>query len=150
QEAKLYPWGSAHTRSMRESALRERMWGFTMQGEDMPQASNRVDLDPTVRDVRGFPVARITYDSHRFERAASAHYAHRLTDILDSMDAEWTVTTTSPDASFPYGDFISPVPQSKHVMGTARMGPDPATSVVDPYGRLHDVPNVVVTDSSVF
>jgi gluconate 2-dehydrogenase alpha chain len=150
QEAKLYPWGEAHTRSMHASALRERMWGFTMQGEDMPQPTNRVDLDPTVRDVRGFPVARITYDSHRFELAASAHYGERLTEILHGMDPEWTVTTTSPDASFPYGDFISPVPQSKHVMGTARMGADPSTSVVDPYGRLHDVPNVVVTDSSVF
>jgi choline dehydrogenase-like flavoprotein len=66
------------------------------------------------------------------------------------MSVEWTVITTSPDASFPYGGFISPVPNSKHVMGTTRMGTDPATSVVDPYGRLHDIPNVVVADSSVF
>ena len=77
-EAKLYPWGEAHARSMRDSPLRDRMWGFTMQGEDMPQVGNRVDLDPSVRDVRGFPVARITYDSHSFERAASAHYGPRL------------------------------------------------------------------------
>src|SRR5205823_12322752 len=76
--------------------------------------------------------------------------AARLTEILHAMDPEWTVTTTSPDASALYGDFISPVPQSKHVMGTARMGTDPSTSVVDPYGRLHDVPNVIVADSSVF
>jgi gluconate 2-dehydrogenase alpha chain len=150
QEAKLYPWGAAHTRSMKESALRDRMWGFTMQGEDMPQPTNGVDLDPKIRDVRGFPVARVTYSSHPFELAASDHYAERLTEILESMDAEWTVTTTSPAASFPYGGFISPVPQSKHVMGTTRMGTDPATSVVDPVGRLHDVPNVVIADSSVF
>jgi len=150
QEAKLYPWGPAHTRAMQESALRERMWGFTMQGEDMPQPANRVDLDPTVRDVRGFPVARITYSSHPFELAASSHYGERLTEILDAMDSEWTVTTTSPDASFAYGGFISPVPQSKHVMGSTRMGTDPTTSVVDPFGRVHDVPNVVVADSSVF
>jgi choline dehydrogenase-like flavoprotein len=145
QEAKLYPWGEAHTRSMRASALRERMWGFTMQGEDMPQTANRVDLDPEVRDVRGFPVARVTYSSHAFELAASKHYGERLTEILEAMDAEWTVTTTSPDASFEYGGFISPVPQSKHIMGTTRMGTDPATSVVDASGRLHDV-----ADSSVF
>jgi len=150
QEAKLYPWGDAHTRSMRESALRERMWGFTMQGEDMPQVANRVDLDPKIRDVRGFPVARVTYSSHPYERAASQHYAPRLAAILDDMGAQWTIATTSPDAAFPYGDFISPIPQSKHVMGTARMGTDPRTSVVDPFGRLHDIPNVVVADSSVF
>jgi choline dehydrogenase-like flavoprotein len=150
QEAKLYPWGEAHVRSMRESALRDRMWGFTMQGEDMPQLKNGVDLDPTVRDVRGFPVARVTYSSHPFELAASQHYGVRLAQILDETGAQWTVVTTSPDASFSYGGFISPVPASKHVMGTARMGTDPATSVVDRFGRLHDVPNVVVADSSVF
>jgi gluconate 2-dehydrogenase alpha chain len=150
QEAKLYPWGDAHTRSMQASALRDRMWGFTMQGEDMPQRTNRVDLDPTVRDVRGFPVARATYSSHPFELAASHHYRTCLAAILDEMGAEWTVATTSPDADFRYGGFISPVPQSKHVMGTARMGADPATSVVDAFGRVHDVPNVVVADSSVF
>src|SRR5207248_230684 len=150
QEAKLYPWGEAHTRSMRESALRDRMWGFTIQREHMPQASNRVDLDPRVRDVRGFPVARVTYRSHPFELAASVHYGERLTAILEEMGVEWTVVTTSPDASFTYGGFISPIPQSKHVMGTARMGADPATSVVDPFGRLHDVPNVGGAGSSVF
>ena len=37
-----------------------------------------------------------------------------------------------------------------HVLGTARMGDDSRTSVTDPFGRLHDVPNVVVTDGSVF
>jgi choline dehydrogenase-like flavoprotein len=149
-ESKIYPWGADHKRSMRESSLRDRMWGFTMQGEDLPQASNRIDLDPDVRDVRGFPVARTTYRPHRFEQAASAHYGPRLAAILTEMDAQWTIITTSPDPGFPYGGFISPVPNSKHVMGTVRMGTDPAMSVVDPFGRMHDVPNVVVADSSVF
>src|SRR5438128_12010327 len=107
---------------MRDSNMRERMLGFCMQGEDMPQPTNRVDLDPQVRDVRGFPVARVTYAPHRFEQAASEHYASRLAAILAEMGAEWTVTTTSPDSSASYGGFISPVPNSKHVMGTARMG----------------------------
>jgi len=149
-ESKIYPWGPDHKNSMRDSSLRDRMWGFTMQGEDLPQPTNRIDLDPSIKDVRGFPVARSTYKSHPFELAASAHYGPRLAAILDEMGAEWTITTTSPDPGFPYGGFISPVPNSKHVMGTARMGTDPSTSVTDPYGRLHDVPNVVVADSSVF
>ena len=41
-------------------------------------------------------------------------------------------------------------PISRHSMGTARMGDDPRTSVCDPWQRLWDVDNVVVTDSSVF
>jgi choline dehydrogenase-like flavoprotein len=35
-------------------------------------------------------------------------------------------------------------------MGTARMGTDPETSVVDPFGRCHDVPNLFVVDASTF
>ena len=126
------------------------MWGFTMQGEDLPQPANRVDLDPRVRDVRGFPVARVTYHPHRHELVASDHHGPRLAAILDEMGAEWTVITTSPETGSGYGGFISPVPHSYHVMGTTRMGDDPATSVVDRWGRLHDVPNVIVADSSVF
>jgi gluconate 2-dehydrogenase alpha chain len=143
QEATLYPWGAAHTAAMRDSAMRERMWGFCMQGEDLPQPTNRVDLDPTVRDVRGLPVARVTYAPHRHEEVASAHHAVVLDAALREAGAEWTVTATAP------GD-ISPMPVSRHVMGTARMGRDPETSVVDPWQRLWAVPNVVVADSSVF
>jgi choline dehydrogenase-like flavoprotein len=39
---------------------------------------------------------------------------------------------------------------SAHLLGTARMGDDPRTSVTDAFGRLHEVPNVVVADGSVF
>ena len=44
----------------------------------------------------------------------------------------------------------NPSPISRHVMGTARMGDDPRTSVCDRWQRLHDVDNVLVADSSVF
>jgi choline dehydrogenase-like flavoprotein len=37
-----------------------------------------------------------------------------------------------------------------HAMGTCRMGDDPNGSVVDPFGRTHDVPNLFVCDTSVF
>jgi choline dehydrogenase-like flavoprotein len=37
-----------------------------------------------------------------------------------------------------------------HLLGTARMGTDPATSVVDPWGKAHDVDNLHVVDGSVF
>jgi choline dehydrogenase-like flavoprotein len=151
-EAKSYPWGPQHKESMRRSPLRAHLFGFCMQAEDLPQATNRVDLDPAVRDVRGFPVARVTYSPHRHERVASAHYAPKLAEILSRAGAEWTVSSTSPDPDAPLGfhDMVSPVPQSKHVMGTVRMGADPATSVVDEWSRVHDVPNLVVADSSVF
>ena len=147
-EAKLYRWGNLHKAHMRESPLRDRLWALTMQGEDLPLTTNRVDLDPSVRDVRGFPVARFTYRPHRHELVASAHHGPRLAAILESLGAEWTSIVTSPGTG--EGRSMSSVPMSRHVMGTVRMGEDPAMSVVDGYGRLHDTPNVIVADSSVF
>jgi choline dehydrogenase-like flavoprotein len=151
QEAKLAPWGPSHKEMMRSSLLRERMWGFCMQGEDLPAPTNRVDLDPTVRDARGFPVARVTYAPHHHERVASAHYGAILDRVVLDAGAEWSVTATSPDPDAAYGrPDISPVPMSRHIVGTMRMGHDPATSVIDSRCRLHDVPNLVVADSSPF
>ena len=49
------PFGERHTRYMLESTMRDRMAAFTMQGEDLPQATNRVDLDPQVTDAWGSP-----------------------------------------------------------------------------------------------
>jgi choline dehydrogenase-like flavoprotein len=42
------------------------------------------------------------------------------------------------------------IPISRHIVGTARMGLDPATSVCDEWGRVHAVPNVLIADSSLF
>ena len=41
-------------------------------------------------------------------------------------------------------------PESKHLLGTARMGTDPKTSVTDPWGRLHDLDNVWICDGSLW
>ena len=143
--------GQRHNSLMRDSPLRRRLWAFTMQGEDLPVASNRVDLDPVVRDVRGFPVARVTYKPHKHELVASWHHGPRLAAVLEEMGASWTSVVTTPgSAGGPGEGKLSDVPQSRHVMGTVRMGDDPATSVVDAYGRFHDLQNLVVADSSVF
>jgi len=153
EEAKRYPWGARHPKLMRASPMRDHLWGFTMQGEDLPQRGNCVDLDPDVRDARGFPVARVTYKPHRHELAASDHHGQKLLEVLRVMGANWSGTATSPslrtDTQW-HDDRTSIVPASRHVMGTTRMGDDPATSVVDRYGAMHALPNVVVADSSVF
>ncbi|MHB8328996.1 MAG: GMC family oxidoreductase, partial [Acidimicrobiales bacterium] len=121
-------------------------------GEDLPQPGNGVDLDPTVRDARGFPVARITYRPHRHELVASAHHGKGLLKVLEAMGATWTrlVTSPAPPAAAGGEAMESAVPASRHVMGTVRMGDDPRSSVVDAFGRVHGLANVVVADSSVF
>lgn len=151
QEALIYGPGGHHGAAMRDSSLRERLWVFTMQGEDLARPENRVDLDPSVQDRWGGPAGRVTWSPHRHELATSAHVGPILEAVLRDAGAEWTITTSSP----PMGDDaerfpLGVAPASRHVMGTTRMGADPATSVVDPTGRLWDMDNVVVCDSSVF
>jgi gluconate 2-dehydrogenase alpha chain len=153
-EALGAPRGPGHTVAMAGSALRRRLWVLTMQGEDLPQATNRVDLDPAVRDVWGRPAGRVTYRPHRHELAASAHAAALHEAVLVDAGAEAAFSATSP----PQEDLdlharASPLgiaPSSRHVMGTARMGSSPATSVVSPEQRLWGVENLLVCDSSVF
>jgi len=152
-EAKHYPWGPSHKEAMRDSPMRDHLLGFCMQGEDLPQATNRVDLDPTVRDIHGIPVARTTYRPHRHELVASEHYADRLEAIVRETGAQRTIRTTSPRVGGPLSAThakSSLIPASRHVVGTARMGSDPRTSVCDPWGRVHAVPNVLIADSSLF
>ncbi len=150
-EAIYLPPGEAHSRFIRESMMRERLAAFTMQGEDLPQVTNRVDLDPSVRDVWGLPAGRVTYAPHRHEAACAAHWAPRLEAVMRDAGAERTFWVTSPPLEHAVGRRQpDPTPTSRHVMGTARMGTDPRRSVCDPWQRLHDVENVVVTDASVF
>lgn len=154
EEATTYGPGEGHTASMLDSGLRKRMWVFTMQGEDLPQAANRIDLDPSVRDAWGFPAGRVTYAPHRHELVASAHAGVVHEAVMLDAGAQASFTATSP----PQGELdlhavanpLGMAPASKHVMGTARMGTDPRTSVVSPEQRLWDVDNVLVCDSSVF
>jgi choline dehydrogenase-like flavoprotein len=148
-EARHTPWGRHHAQSMRDSNLGDRMWAFIMQGEDLAYETNAVDLSPSVRDVRGLPVARVTYQPGPHELAASKHHGRILESVLDEMGADWTIHTSSPGVE-KNNVGMSPIPESRHVMGTARMGDDPATSVVDRWGRVHSLDNVVVADSSVF
>jgi choline dehydrogenase-like flavoprotein len=150
-EAIYSPMGATHSRLMLDSPMRDRMAAFTMQGEDVPQATNRIDLDPTVRDVFGAPSGRVTYAPHRHEVACSEHWVPRLEAIMREAGAEHTFSATSPPVPGARGDRAGhQTPMSRHIIGTARMGTDPANSVFDPSQRMWGVENVLCTDSSVF
>jgi len=151
QEALIYGPGEHHPVAMVDSSLRERLWVFTMQGEDLARPDNRIDLDPNLRDAWGGPAGRMTWSPHRHELVASAHIGPILEEVLRNAGAEWAVTSTSPPigpdaARHPMGL----PPASRHIVGTARMGHRAEDSVVDAEGRLWDCPNVVICDSSVF
>lgn len=133
-----------HKDLMRSSPLRDRMLALQMLGEDLPQLPNRVDLDPSVRDVYGLPVARVTYSPHRHEKLASWLWGRRLQKIAQAAGAEHTYFT-------PVGLLGADGPgATRHIAGTLRMGSDADRSVTDGFGRMHDAENVVVCDGSVF
>jgi choline dehydrogenase-like flavoprotein len=149
QEANFYagygiPHGIAHKNAMRLSIAGKKVAGMQFVGEDLPQANNRVDLDPSVKDWHGLPVPRVTYTPHAHEKAAAAYFSPRLEAMC----------LASPGA---VGAVVAPTPllgdnpdNTAHHAGTARMGNDPATSVCDKYGRLHECQNVHVVDGSLF
>jgi choline dehydrogenase-like flavoprotein len=143
-EAKVYSLslgirGAKLKEFMRQSPLRDRLMGLTMQAEDAPQLANRVDLDPQVKDVYGLPVPRVTYKNHAFELSAREFYTPKLIELVKSAGAQF--------------GFVAPYdtpPQSSHIMGTLRMGDDPRASVCDAFGKLHDLENTYCADGAVF
>ena len=158
QEAQVYSaipnsWGRAHKDLMRSGLIRRHIAGMSMVGEDMPQLANRVDLDPDLRDVYGFPVPRITHSAHRFEIAASTLIGPQLGAICQAAPGALLGTFvpvgSGTELTGMGGPFAGPA-STAHIMGTARMGDDPDSSVVDAFGRLHELDNVYVGDGSVF
>lgn len=139
-EGLQYPW-PIHADFMKSGQYRNNISTVTVIGEDLPQASNRVDLDPTVEDVYGRAVARITYQRHAHDQAVIAYYLPKLSAIARAAGAESVLRFD--DASL--GGY-----QTKHLSGTTRMGRDPATSVCNEWGRLHGVDNVWIADGGVF
>jgi len=105
---------------------------------DLPHSTNRVELDARLTDSSGLPAPRIIYRQDSNSDALIAFHMARAREALFASGAEKVV------------DFTAMPDQPGHLLGTARMGDDPATSVVDRFGRSHDVPNLFIVDGSVF
>jgi choline dehydrogenase-like flavoprotein len=142
--AGLVGYGDRHKQLMRFGALHARGVVTQVSMEDLPQAENRVDLDPGIRDFLGFPAARITYSPHRHEKV----FAGIATRVVQAMSLAAPGAIAAATIPFPLlSDGIFP---TYHLGGTARMGVDPETTVCDAEGRLHECQNVVVADGSAF
>ena len=103
----------------------------------LAQASNNVTLDPELKDAVGRPAARITYLAHENDLAMIRFMQDRAVDLLEAAGARqiWREPIVS-ETIF------------AHLLGTCRMGADPASSVVDPWHRSHEVPNLFICDGS--
>ena len=127
-------WGAAHHRHVAERFGRTASW--VIIAEDLPDPDNRVELSPTLADAAGVPAPRLVYRlSADSERLLDWNIERARTSLLEAGAQGVEVTRHAANG---------------HFMGTARMGDDPATSVVDRWCVAHDVPNLLVVDGSVF
>ena len=111
------------------------LYGF---GECLPHESNRVELDSDVVDAWGIPVPRISCRWRENERAMFDDMAVSAAEMLEAAGVR-NVQVFHED---------NPPGKTIHEMGTARMGRDPETSVLNAHNQAHDVRNLFVIDGS--
>ena len=108
-------------------------------GTSLPLATNRIDLDPELKDAWGLPALRMTYKDHPDDLAMARYLQDRG---VESMQAAGALEV--------WKDPVAESTAGPHLLGTARMGTDPERSVVNEWGRSHDVKNLFVIDGSIF
>jgi choline dehydrogenase-like flavoprotein len=130
------PWGHDHHRAYQE--LYNRTAGMVAICEDLPEPHNTVTLDPDLVDSDGIPAPKISYRLSENSSRMLEHAVARGSEVLRAAGAK---------------EIQSEAPMSIagwHLMGTARMGTNPAHSVVNEWGRSHDVKNLFIVDGSIF
>jgi len=111
--------------------------GCWITGEDPPEAHNRITFHATEQDAYGLPVPVLEYKDHPNSTAMRQHAAQQCQTIYESLGAKRV--ESRPD-----------VGGGCHNMGVARMSGRPADGVTNRWGRLHDMPNLFVSDGSLF
>ncbi len=135
------PWGQAHHAWFREHFAH----GFNVLivGDDLPIADNRVTLSQTLRDDSGLPAPTITYKLDPNDRRMMDFGIERARDLARAVDAFDVKVNAFTDAEGNYR------PPAWHLLGTCRLGHDPATSVLNQWQQSWDVPNLFIMDGSV-
>ena len=132
----MLPWGDGHHAAFQQ--MFDKTATIVAVGEDLPEEENCVTLDPDLTDGHGIPAPKINYRLGENSRKMLAHAGERSTEVLKAAGA---VFVTPP---------ITEGIASGHAMGTTRMGMDPQRSVVNEWGRSHDIKNLFIADSSMF
>lgn len=131
-------WGASAKEWMRTAYRRT----LEVKGpiQDIPSPDARVTLDPSMKDAFGLPVARLSGTTHP--------ESIRTARLLQAKAMEWVRAAGAIEVwgEPPAQPFLS---GGQHQAGTARMGDDPTTSVVDTTCRVHGTENVFVADTSV-
>ena len=125
---------------MKEELTKPGPWkmGLGGFGETLPYFENKVTLDRSKKDKWGQPVLSIDCEFKDNEAKMRIDMQNDAAEMLEAAGIK--DVKTYDNGSFP-GMAI-------HEMGTARMGNDPKTSILNKWNQMHDVQNVYVTDGS--
>lgn len=130
------PWGAGHHQAF--SKIFDHTASLGICCEDLPEEHNSVTLDPDLVDSDGIPAPKINYRLSENSRKMLDHGLARGTEVMTAAGAI-QIHSTGPIRMAGW-----------HLLGTARMGKDPNNSVVNEWGRSHDVRNLFIVDGSIF
>lgn len=124
----------------KEKATTPGPWtiGFSGFGETLPYYENRMFLDKTAKDKWGLPI--VVFDAELKENEKKMR-VDMMNDAKEMLEASGVKNVTTYDRGSYLGMAI-------HELGTARMGRDPKTSVLNAFNQVHACKNVFVTDGS--
>jgi choline dehydrogenase-like flavoprotein len=138
-------WRSLQTQQLigaelKNSAGQPGPWGLNLVafGECLPYADNRVTLNTDLKDKYGRPSMTFDVKFRDNERTMHKESAATAGEILEACGYKNVR---------PYANISFPG-NANHEMGSARMGKDPKTSVLNSYNQMHEVKNVFITDGS--
>jgi choline dehydrogenase-like flavoprotein len=130
----LSGWGTELANKMEQY---ENMAGVFITGEDPPQADNRITLHPTEKDANGLAVPVLEYEMHPNSLKMQAHANRKSAEVYEALGGQ----AISKIEGIGFGC---------HNMGVARMSDNPAAGVTNRWGQAHDIPNLFISDGSVF
>jgi choline dehydrogenase-like flavoprotein len=106
--------------------------------ETLPYYENKIFLEWSQKDKWGLPLVRINFEYHENEKSMMKDIHASAVEMLEKTGLK-NIDSYS---------YLAPGGSAVHEMGTARMGHDPKTSVLNKFNQLHDVKNVFITDGS--
>ena len=129
-------WGQDFHATIKNRLGHALAWGIV--AEDLPEEHNRIELDYSRVDNAGIPAVKMIYKTSKNTKDLLAFNVARAIDSLREAGAKETI--------------VAPMIRETgwHILGTATMGNDPGNSVVDQWGRAHDVPNLIIVDGSTW
>jgi choline dehydrogenase-like flavoprotein len=124
---KVWGWG------LRRDMMDYNHWAsFGLLGEILPWPENGVTLAEET-DRFGLPIAHVSFNLHENDKRLIKTATQKTIEVMCAAGA----TEVVHEARY------------AHLVGAARMGSDPRTSVVDKFGRSHDIPNLFICDGSI-